>query len=54
MLGFIRNHFPDCNNYAVMADTVFEQHAPVSATEWARLRCRDYGLEAVMNFDFVV
>jgi DNA sulfur modification protein DndC len=45
MLGFIRNHFPDCKTYAVMADTGFEHQAPISAIEWARHRCRDYGLD---------
>jgi 3'-phosphoadenosine 5'-phosphosulfate sulfotransferase (PAPS reductase)/FAD synthetase len=45
MLGFIRENFPDCNAYAVMADTGFEHQAPISATEWAQLRCRDYGLD---------
>ncbi len=44
MLGFLRDHFPLADTYAVMADTGFEHQSPISATEWARLRCKDFGL----------
>jgi 3'-phosphoadenosine 5'-phosphosulfate sulfotransferase (PAPS reductase)/FAD synthetase len=45
MLGFLRDHFPDSDMYAVMADTGFEHQSPIRASEWAHFRCMDYGLD---------
>ena len=45
MLGFLRNKFPDSPTYAVMADTGFEHVSPVSAADFARARCAEFGLE---------
>ncbi len=45
MLGFIRKKFPDSPTYAVMADTGFEHVLPISAADFARARCAEFGLE---------
>ena len=45
MLGLVRQKFPDVPTYAVMADTGFEHKAPVSAEDWARSRCAEFGLD---------
>jgi 3'-phosphoadenosine 5'-phosphosulfate sulfotransferase (PAPS reductase)/FAD synthetase len=45
MLGFIRTNFPDAPAYAVMADTGFEHQRPISAADFARQRCAEFGLE---------
>ena len=45
MLGLIRKKFPDSPTYAVMADTGFEHVSPVSAADFARARCAEFGLE---------
>lgn len=45
MLGFVRRRFPDAPMYVVMADTGFEHQKPISATDFARQRCADFGLE---------
>lgn len=45
MLGFVRRRFPDATTYAVMADTGFEHQKPISAAEFARQRCTEFGLE---------
>lgn len=44
MLGLIRQSFPNTPTYAVMADTGFEHQQPVSAEEFARQRCTEFGL----------
>lgn len=45
MLGLVRQKFPNVGTYAVMADTGFEHKAPVSAEDWARSRCAEFGLD---------
>lgn len=45
MLGFVRRRFPDSSAYAVMADTGFEHQGPISAVEFARQRCVEFGLK---------
>lgn len=45
MLGFVRRRFPDAPMYVVMADTGFEHQKPISATDFARQRCAEFGLE---------
>ncbi len=45
MLGLVRKKFPDVRTYAVMADTGFEHKSPVSAADWARQRCADFGVD---------
>ncbi len=44
MMGLVRRTFPDMPTYAVMADTGFEHKAPISAADFARLRCAQFGL----------
>jgi DNA sulfur modification protein DndC len=44
MLGFVRNKFRNCPTYAVMADTGFEHQRPISAADFARQRCAEFGL----------
>jgi 3'-phosphoadenosine 5'-phosphosulfate sulfotransferase (PAPS reductase)/FAD synthetase len=44
MLGFVRKKFPDVPTYAVMADTGFEHVSPISAVDFARARCAEFGL----------
>jgi len=44
MLGLVRKKFPDWPTYVVMADTGFEHQSPVSAADWARLRCAEFSL----------
>jgi 3'-phosphoadenosine 5'-phosphosulfate sulfotransferase (PAPS reductase)/FAD synthetase len=45
MLGFVRKKFPEIPTYAVMADTGFEHVSPISAADFARARCAEFGLE---------
>lgn len=45
MLGFVRRKFPDSPIYPVMADTGFEHQRPISAADFARQRCAEFGLE---------
>jgi DNA sulfur modification protein DndC len=45
MLGFVRKKFPETPTYAVMADTGFEHVFPISAADFARARCAEFGLE---------
>ena len=45
MLGFVRRRFPDAPIYVVMADTGFEHQKPISAADFARQRCAEFGLE---------
>lgn len=45
MLGFIRAKFPNAPTYAVMADTGFEHVSPISAADFARARCAEFGLD---------
>lgn len=45
MLGLIRQEFPESPTFAVMADTGFEHQQPISAAEFARQRCADFGLD---------
>ena len=44
MLGFVRNKFRDSPTYVVMADTGFEHQRPISAADFARQRCAEFGL----------
>ena len=44
MLGLVRNKFWDCPTYVVMADTGFEHQRPISAADFARQRCTEFGL----------
>jgi 3'-phosphoadenosine 5'-phosphosulfate sulfotransferase (PAPS reductase)/FAD synthetase len=44
MLGFVRNKFRDSPTYVVMADTGFEHQWPISAADFARQRCAEFGL----------
>lgn len=48
MLGLIRQKFPQSPTFAVMADTGFEHQQPISAAEFARQRCAEYGLDLKM------
>ncbi len=45
MLGFVRRRFAEAVTYAVIADTGFEHQKPISAAEFARQRCAEFGLE---------
>ncbi len=45
MLGLVRKKFPETPTYAVMADTGFEHISPISAADFARARCAEFGLE---------
>ena len=45
MMGLLRQIFPAFPTYAVMADTGFEHQSPVSAADWARMRCAEFGLD---------
>lgn len=45
MLGFVGRRFPDSPTYAVMADTGFEHHTPISAADFARQQCAEFGIE---------
>lgn len=45
MLGFVRRRLPDAPTYVVMADTGFEHRKPISAADFARQRCAEFGLE---------
>lgn len=45
MLGLIRQKFPESSTFAVMADTGFEHQQPISAAEFARQRCAEFGLD---------
>jgi DNA sulfur modification protein DndC len=45
MMGLVRQKFPYAPTYAVMADTGFEHIAPVTAANWARTRCAEFGLD---------
>ncbi len=45
MMGLVRQMFPDHPSYAVMADTGFEHQRPISAADWARSRCSEFGLD---------
>jgi DNA sulfur modification protein DndC len=44
MLGFVREHLPKATTLAVMADTGFEHQRPISAAEFARDRCEEFGV----------
>lgn len=44
MLGFVRAKFRNCPTYVVMADTGFEHQRPISAADFARQRCAEFGL----------
>jgi len=44
-LGLVRKKFPNVRTYGVMADTGFEHKSPVSAADWARQRCADFGVD---------
>src|SRR5277367_4775923 len=44
MLGLVRGIFPHCTAYGVMADTGFEHQRPISAVDWARSRCEEFGV----------
>ncbi len=45
MLGLVRNKLRDSPTYAVMADTGFEHQRPISAADFARQRCAEFGLD---------
>ncbi len=45
MLGLVRNKFRDSPTYTVMADTGFEHQRPISAADFARQRCAEFGLD---------
>lgn len=45
MMGFVRKKFLEIPTYAVMADTGFEHVSPISAADFARARCAEFGLE---------
>jgi 3'-phosphoadenosine 5'-phosphosulfate sulfotransferase (PAPS reductase)/FAD synthetase len=45
MLGHLCEKYPLVRKIAVIADTGFEHVKPVSAEEWARQRCADFGVE---------
>ena len=44
MLGFVRNKFRDSPTHVVMADTGFEHQRPISAADFARHWCAEFGL----------
>ena len=44
MLGLVRNKFRDSPTYVVMADTGFEHQRPISAADFGRQRCAEFGL----------
>jgi 3'-phosphoadenosine 5'-phosphosulfate sulfotransferase (PAPS reductase)/FAD synthetase len=44
MLGLVRNKFRDSSTHVVMADTGFEHQRPISAADFARHRCAEFGL----------
>ena len=44
MMGLVRQMVPDFPTHAVMADTGFEHQLPVSAADWARMRCAEFDL----------
>jgi 3'-phosphoadenosine 5'-phosphosulfate sulfotransferase (PAPS reductase)/FAD synthetase len=44
MLGFVRNKFREYPTYVAMADTGFEHQRPISAADFARQRCAEFGL----------
>jgi 3'-phosphoadenosine 5'-phosphosulfate sulfotransferase (PAPS reductase)/FAD synthetase len=44
MLGFVRECFPEVATVAVMADTGFEHQRPISAADFARERCTEFGV----------
>ncbi len=44
-LGFVRRKFPDSPVHALMADKGFEYKRPISAADFARQRCAEFGLE---------
>ncbi len=44
MLGFVRECFPNIPTLAVMADTGFEHHRPISAEHFARSRCTEFNV----------
>ncbi|WP_158790030.1 phosphoadenosine phosphosulfate reductase family protein [Granulicella sp. L60] len=44
MLGFVRERLPEATTLAVMADTGFEHQRPISATDFARDRCAEFGV----------
>ena len=48
MLGLVRQKFRDSPAYAVMADTGFEHVSPISAADFARSRCAEFGLELAL------
>lgn len=45
MLGFVLQRFRESQAYAVMSDTGFEHQRPISAVDFARQRCAEFGLE---------
>jgi 3'-phosphoadenosine 5'-phosphosulfate sulfotransferase (PAPS reductase)/FAD synthetase len=45
MMGLVLHKFPYAPTYAVMADAGFEHIAPVTAANWARTRCAEFGLD---------
>lgn len=45
MMGDLRQKYPTVRMIAVMADTGFEHVKPVTAIEWARARCEQFGVE---------
>jgi DNA sulfur modification protein DndC len=44
MLGLVRACFPEAPTVAVMADTGFEHQRPISAADFARERCAEFGV----------
>jgi DNA sulfur modification protein DndC len=44
MLGFVRERIPEATTFGVMADTAFEHQRPISATNFARDRCAEFGV----------
>jgi DNA sulfur modification protein DndC len=44
MLGFVLESLPEATPFAVMADTGFEHQRPISATDFARDRCAEFGV----------
>jgi predicted PP-loop superfamily ATPase len=44
MLGVIREIFPLCTTYGVMAGTLCEHQRPISAVDRARSRCEEFGV----------
>lgn len=45
MLGSLRKKYPTVRMIAIMADTGFEHINPISAEEFARQRCAEFGVE---------